>query len=402
MPLSLLRLWTGPLPHQELFPDRKINPLLHWLIHPVKRRLAKYYLLILQKVFGLKVIAVTGSAGKTTLKNMLTSILKIEGPTVATRDNITPTYNIPSTIFRCPPGTRYLILEMGIEYPGDMDFYTWLAQPDLGLILNVNRTHTQYLESISEVSAEKSKLLSILPPTGFAIVNADDPNIKIETSAPVSKFGTSTDCYVQIKSSSLTPDFTTQVEFLINHKSYVINLPLLGRHFSIKAAAAASAATLLDVRLQNIIYGLEHTPSPPHRMQVIRLPQGPILIDDSYNANPLAVLASLDTLAELARITGLIPVLIFGQMNELGQYEKSAHEEIGLKIKNLKFKILFCTGPATKHTIASAGFGQYFESVDELTKAVSLALSTSHLALIKASRSFHFETVVDYLYSLHR
>ncbi|KKT57949.1 MAG: UDP-N-acetylmuramoyl-tripeptide-D-alanyl-D-alanine ligase [Candidatus Amesbacteria bacterium GW2011_GWB1_47_19] len=395
----LLRLWTGPLPHQELFPDRQINPLLHWFIHPLKRRIAKYYLLFLQRISGLKVIAVTGSAGKTITKNMLTSVFSLEGPTVSTLDNITSTYNLPTTILRCSMRTRYLILEMSIEYPGDMDFYTWLARPDGAVYLNANRTHTQYLKDVSVVASEKAKLIDALVPSAPAVINADDPNINLPVSGSVFKFGASPNCFTQIKSSVISSDLKTKVELVINQKSFTIHLPFLGRHFAYPAAAAATIAILFNVHPQNIVYGLEHSPVPSRRLYLIPVKNGPLLLDDTHNANPLAVAASLDTLIEISRLTGNTPVFVFGQMNELGQYEQSAHEEVGLKIRKLKIENLLCTGPATKYTIAAAGTGQYFDTVETLSqRVIDFSSRNSHLCiLIKASRSFHFETIVESL-----
>jgi len=395
--LTLLHLWTGPLPKEELFPDRKIDPLLHWVIHPIKRWLAKIYLWILQRFFGLKVVAVTGSVGKTTTKDMLASILSLEGPTVVTRDNIPSTYTIPDTILRCTPATRVLVLEMGVEYPGDMDFYTWLARPDIGIITSVNRTHTHFLGTVENVSAEKGKLLTALSPAGFAVVNADDPNILINTQASILKFGVNPDSEIRIITSQLTPDFKTRLVLSINGQQITVNLPIAGRHFALNAAAAAAAAFRLTARPQSISAGLERFAPPPHRMTPVTLKNGVVLLDDSYNANPLAVSASLETLAELAQITHRQPVFIFGQMNELGQYEQSAHEEIGMKIAKLKIGKLFCTGPAAKHTVTAAGFGDYFETVEDLTSAVSQQLTATDLLLFKASRSYHFESIVSAL-----
>src|SRR3989344_8407168 len=158
MLLSLFRLWLGPLPKKEIFPEKKPNFLIHWFAHPIKRRLAKYYLLILQKIFGLTVIGITGSAGKTTTKDMLYSILKSAANTAATTANITPTYNIPTTILRCTPATKYLILEMGIEYMGDMDFYTWLARPDIAIITSIGPTHLEHFKNTDTVASEKNKI----------------------------------------------------------------------------------------------------------------------------------------------------------------------------------------------------------------------------------------------------
>jgi UDP-N-acetylmuramoyl-tripeptide--D-alanyl-D-alanine ligase len=401
MPTDPLRLWTGPLPTQELFPEHGIDPLVHWIIHPIKRRIAKYYLQLLQKYFGIKVIAITGSAGKTTAKEMLQSILSLVGPTVSTTGNITPTFNIPTTILRATHRTRFLILEMGVEYPGDMDFYTWLARPDIGVITTVNRTHTLFLGALKDVALEKGKLLKVLPKTGSAVVNADDSHIAIDTQAKLYKFGANKSNYTEIVSASVTPQFTTSIKLVVNGKPLSLDLPFTGTHFSFSAAAAATVASLLGVNHQIIEYGLNHTPPPPHRLRVLRFSQGPIIIDDAYNANPLAVAASLETLMSVAKITGLTPVFAFGQMNELGQYETSAHEEIGTLVKQLAIKSLFTTGPATKHTLTSAGFGQYFETRDQLRDHLKQFLTAQHVVLIKASRSFQFEDMVEDLSHLY-
>ncbi|MEK9201286.1 MAG: cyanophycin synthetase, partial [Patescibacteria group bacterium] len=279
----------------------------------------------------------------------LASILASQGPTVATTANITPTYNIPTTILRCTPSTRYLILEMGIEYIGDMDFYTWLAHPDIAIITPINLTHTLFLNDLETVTSEKYKIAK----NAKHVITYKD--VKPET----------------IKLSDT----------------------LIGSHFQINAALAFSAAKILNVPHPN----LDNFVPPEHRMNLIKLPSGGYLIDDTYNANPLATTEALKALIETSKRLKKTPVFVFGQMNELGQYEKSAHEEIGLKIKSLNIKHLYCLGPATKHTIKSAGFGEYFETQEELYQAVYKILDTKYLILIKASRGWHFEDLVEKL-----
>ena len=337
MSLSLIRLWLGPLPKEEIFPDRKYNPLIHWFFHPIKRRLAKYYLLILQKFFGLTVIGITGSVGKTTTKRMLQAVLPDSN---ATADNITSTYNIPTTILRTLPTTKYLILEMGVEYKGDMDFYLWLAHPDIAIITPINITHTQYLGDLKTITSEKFK---------------------------IGKYAKHLVTYKDVQATG----------------------------YGINKALITKVAHILGISPNFSSY----TP-PPHRMNFINLKNGSILIDDSYNANPLATKEALKTLVATAKKYKKTPVFVFAQMNELGSYEKSAHEEIGSVIKSLNIKHLFCLGPATKFTIQSAGFGKYFENQDDLYYAVSpLALSTSYLVLVKGSRSWHLENFVEKLIS---
>ncbi|MBI2008280.1 hypothetical protein HYS82_01350 [Candidatus Amesbacteria bacterium] len=334
MLLNLIRLWLGPLPKEEIFPEKTPNFLLHWFIHPIKRRLAKYYLLILQKFFGLTVIGITGSVGKTTTKKMLEAVLP---NSVATADNITSTYNIPTTILHTPPGTKYLILEMGVEYIGDMDFYLWLAHPDIAVITPINLTHIQYLFDLTTVTSEKYK---------------------------IAKYAKHLITYKDVKASG----------------------------FDINKSLVTKVAQLFRVPPN-----LSSFTPPLHRMNFINLKNGGILIDDSYNASPLATREALKTLVAIAKKHQKTPVFVFAQMNELGQYEKSAHEEIGKLIKKLNIKHLFCVGPATKHTIKSAGLGRYFETQEPLFPTLIPLLTSHYIILIKGSRSWHLEDLVSRL-----
>jgi len=398
MPLWLLRLWLGPLPKQEIFPENSPNLVLHWLIHPVKRRLAKYYLWVLQRFFGLKVIALTGSAGKTTTKLLLHAAFSSAGPTVSTADSVTSTYNLPTTILKATPATKYLILEMGVEYPGDMDFYTWLARPDIAIILNVNRTHTHYLGSIASVAHEKSKLFASLPPGGIAVFPADDPHIAPPINAKSMTFGLSGNAYCQILSSKIQPNLTTKIKLLINQQPVTYSLGLLGEHLAANLAATVSCTYALGLNPDSFTSAFTHLEPAAHRLRPKQLKSGALIIDDTYNANPLAVTQSFATLMTLAKLLKKTPVFVFGQMNELGQYEQSAHTEIGILIKKSGLKHLLCHGPATRHTLKSAGFGDYYESKDRLVRALRpLTLDSKYLTLIKASRGWHLEDVIDRL-----
>ena len=177
---SLARLWFGPIPdeHVKVIIRSPKEYLYKLLIHPIKRRVAKYYLLLLRKVFGLKVIGITGSAGKSTTKEMTASILTESGKTVASYANIDPVFNIPSTILKCSPQTRFLVLEMGVEYPGEMDFYLWLAKPDIGLMTNIYPAHTEFFENIQGIAKEKGKLIRALKPQGFAVLNKENNSLR--------------------------------------------------------------------------------------------------------------------------------------------------------------------------------------------------------------------------------
>lgn len=371
MSSKLLELWLGPLPKEEILSERKRSFWRHWLFHPIKRRLAKLYLLVLKNVFNLQVIAITGSVGKTTTKDMLQSILSAEAPTVATTGNITPTYNIPTTILRCSPRIKYLILEMGIEYVGDMDFYTWLARPDIAVITAVDLSHTEFLGDLKIVAHEKGKIAKFAK---YLVIPENAANIEINTKGKVVK---------------------------VSVEAHVLPEKLLGSHFNLNASLAIAVAKLLKVPPETFSVLSKFNP-PRRRMELIRFSSGSYIIDDTYNASPLAVREALKTLSETAKRLKKNPIFVFGQMNELGQYEKQAHEKIGLLVKDLKQKFggleFFCLGPATKSAIESAGFGRYFENQNDMFNGLKpLTVSADNLILIKGSRSWHLDELVDKL-----
>src|SRR3989304_4696340 len=239
----LFRWWVTPrLPINHIYLTNEerhvgINKLMgtyikRFFIHPIKRRLAKYYLITLKKIFGLKVIAITGSAGKTTTKEMIASILKQDGGTIASLANIDPIYNIPSTILRCTPFTKYLVLEMGIEYPGEMDFYLWLATPDMGVITNIYPTHTEFLGDVGGVYMEKSKLVRSLKKNDIAVLNSQDKyltKLKNSLTGKIVWFGDGT--AVMASQEKLQKNFTTEFRIIFDQnslKKIKVTIPVFG------------------------------------------------------------------------------------------------------------------------------------------------------------------------------
>src|SRR3989304_5477406 len=186
---SLIKWWVTPkLPYQDVYglpllKEKGVLSLINyriiqWFSHPIKRRAARQYLRLLQHFTDIKVIGSTGSVVKSTTSQMINSILKQNGSVVCTLPNVDSVYNIPNTILRCKPETRYLILEMSVEYPGEMDFYLWLARPDIGVITNIFPTHTEFLGGIDGGLKEKSRVVLSLSKEGAAVLNESDPRLK--------------------------------------------------------------------------------------------------------------------------------------------------------------------------------------------------------------------------------
>lgn len=363
---SIILWWQTPkFPVIHL--SDKTSFIKKWFFHPIKRRVARFYLKLLQKFTGIKVIAITGSAGKTTTKEMIVSILKLDGKTSYTPQNIDPTYNIASTILKTMPGTKYLILEMGVEYPGEMDFYLWLAKPDLGIVTNIFPTHTEFLGNIEGVFAEKSKLVTSLDKNDFAVLNSGDKllkSLKEKINAKISWFEPNIDPIVQ------------------------------------NANAAKIIVKTLGVRDEFIKKGIENYERPPHRLNLIRHKSGAIILDDSYNSNPWAAVSSLEYFNKLARGK---KIAVLGDMLELGNYDEIAHRELGLRVAKSDFQVVIGIGKSSRFMIdevekKSKNTKAYL--FDEYKKALPVVrglLKKDVSILVKGSHSIHLDRLVDSL-----
>lgn len=408
----IIKWWVTPkLPSEYIFilADRKPkefyrtfgNNVRRWFIHPIKRRIAKYYLRILQKLFGIKVIGITGSSGKTTTKEMAASILRQEGRTISSYANIDPVYNIPTTILKCRPNTKYLVLEMGVEYPGEMDFYLWLAKPDIGLITNIGIAHTEFLKNIKGVVKEKSKLVRQISKDGYSILNADDANLSEiggKLTSNVLWFGDGGSIYAKdIRNKRMKTNFT----LVINKNNISVHLPGIGRQMVTNSLAAASVGYIFGVNPAKIKEGIETSTPQAHRMSIVKHKSGAIILDDTYNSNPKACEEALKTLVETAGISKKVAVL--GDMLELGVYEKQAHRKIGKIVSLMGIDFLIGVGEASKVLIeeASKNIGKkrtaWVKDVNYIHTSLKPYLRQNTFILIKGSRAVGLDKIISRL-----
>ncbi len=370
----IVQWWMTPmLPYQDIyelpllknkgFIPKYLHLFSQWVIHPIKRRLARTYLQVLQNVTNIKVIGVTGSAGKSTTVSMLASILKLEGNTVFTPYSIDPVYNIPNTILRCTPYTKYLILEMSVEYPGEMDYYLWLSKPDVGLITNIFPTHLASLGSVQGVLGEKIKLVKHLEKNKIAILNSSDLLLK--------RSGKSLKC---------------KVEWFIG-----INDPMQNN-----SNAASKAAELLGIEKSKITKAIGRFKSPDHRLQLIKLPYNIQILDDTYNSNPKAAIAALDYFNKIAKGQ---KIAVLGDMLDLGDYQVKAHKELGKKVSEYGFNIVIGIGKSIKITLdevknRSKSKVLFADSVDEAVEMVRSNMMKDLSIFVKGSRSLELDKLV--------
>lgn len=365
-----------------------------WLVHPIKRRIAKHYLVFLRTFFGLKVIGITGSAGKTSTKEMLAAILKLEGETIYSFANIDPIYNIPTTLLRCKPSTRFLVLEMGVEYRNEMDFYLWLVKPDVGVITNIYPTHTLFFKNVDGVYKEKSKLVKGISKTAYAVLNSESTQLrKLEDKLKSKVIWHGGASSIKSSPARFMGDFKTRFTLKIDGASVDINLPVLGKQFVENALAAAASAKALEISNKKIKKGLESFKLQDHRMNVRKLRSGAILVDDSYNNNPEAARKAIDMLKDLAGNKKTI--LVFGDMLELGKDEVKYHKEIMSIAKRKKIDCIIGIGQLSQNVVSGKRY--WAEGWEKAVPVVKQLLGKNVIVLVKGSRSIGLDRLVEAL-----
>ena len=370
------------------------------IIHPLKRRIAKYYLVLLRKTFGLKVIGITGSAGKTTTKEMLLGILRLCEKTVASYENIDSVFNIPTTILKCVPGTKYLILEMGVEYPGEMDFYLWLAKPDIGIITNIFPTHTQFFKNVHGVFKEKKKLVEVLTSDDKAILNANDKflnTLKNKLSSEIIWYGSKAEIYSS--KVEVTKEGKTKFNLVYENNQIGIEIPMIGMQYVENALAAITCAKNLNIDFTKIEIGLKNFSPPKHRMQILNKSGGVKIYDDAYNNNPMAAKTTIDNFMKNNKENSKI--IVFGDMLELGADEIKFHDEMGSFISEYKTDALICVGKRSEYTAKAASRKlanvYFFNDLNRIPLIIKKHLGKNTDILIKGSHSLHLEQLVPLL-----
>lgn len=289
-------------------------------------------------------IGITGSVGKTTTKELCYSVLSQKFNVLASRKNIDPVFNIPETIMRMRPKTEKVILEMGVEYPGDMEFYLSLVQPNTAIVTRVFFAHSQFLGDVENIAEEKSLLVKNLPKNGTAILNWDDVYVRKmadQTAASVVFYGSDKkECDVWASNISIE---NYQTVFLLNHsvERIEIKLQLLGKHFVYPALAAAALGLSVGLNLMNIKRGLEAVGAPEHRLQLLEGTGPWIVLDDTYNSSPIAVEEAINLMKDLPARRRIV---VLGEMRELGIYSEKLHRHIAQKLYSERVDLVMLGG----------------------------------------------------------
>jgi UDP-N-acetylmuramoyl-tripeptide--D-alanyl-D-alanine ligase len=344
--------------------------------------------------FTLPLIGVTGSNGKTTLKNMIASILQAacEDPSqvLATEGNLNNNIGVPLMLARLNDKHRYGVIEMGMNHFGEIDYLTHLVKPHVAIINNAAAAHLEGLEDISGVARAKGEIFAGLDTDGIAILNKDDPFYDywqgLANKHKQITFGLKNPADI-----SATLSDSPTISLHTPQGDIDVTLPLLGEHNVMNALAATAATLALDISLTAIKQGLENVKPAPGRLRQHILSNGTKLIDDTYNANPASVVAAINTLAALPGTH----ILILGDMKELGENAQQLHAEIGKKAHDAGIEYLFTLGELSQGAAKTFGKNaQHFTERTDLLAALQSHLQADVTILIKGSRSMHMEKVV--------
>lgn len=345
-------------------------------------------------------VGITGTCGKTTVKDLTRSILSLAGETLATDGNFNNDIGVPLTLLRLTEKHKYAIVEMGTNHPGEIDYTVNLVKPDVALINNVGYAHLEGFGSLRGVFRAKSEIFNGLNSGGTAVFNHDSEfygdflnEQKHFRCCSFSRENSDATCYA----SDIQIDSRGRAGFVLHNPdgTVPVKLRIVGIHNVANACAAATAAYALGIGLDVIRQGLESYEAYQGRLKVTEK-NNVTLIDDTYNASANAVFAAIEAMNSMDGYK----VLILGDMGELGDQAEELHKEVGARVLNSRIDLFLTVGNLTRLSAeASGGKGSFFESKDELKLWLkdNFDKNRKSAVLIKGSHSMKMHEILDYI-----
>jgi UDP-N-acetylmuramoyl-tripeptide--D-alanyl-D-alanine ligase len=360
------------------------------------QKIAKYW----RQQQDIRVIGITGSVGKSTTKELVTTVLEQRYSTLKNAGNLNNEIGLPLTLLSLSPGHRRAVLEMGLYVPGEIALLCDLAQPQVGVITNVGTVHAERAGSQEAIARGKAELVEALPvaPDGVAILNYDDLWVREmaeKTLARVFYYGL--DPQADLWADQVEGLGLDGIRFRLHYRNEVLHLrvPLIGRHSVHTALRAAAVGLIEGLSWQEIIGGLRsgHTQL---RLVAVRTSSGALLLDDTYNASPQSTLAALNLLAEMNGRK----IAVLGDMLELGPYEYNGHWKVGIRASSVA-DVLITIGERSRTIAAAArqaGFAsqnmEEFDNAEQASSHLRHRLQGDDIVLIKGSRGMHMDRIV--------
>ena len=363
-------------------------------------QLAAYW----RRQFAISLVAITGSNGKTTVKEMLASILREAAGSaeavLATQGNLNNDIGMPLTLLQLNAAHRYGVIEMGMNHAGEIDYLTGIAAPDVALINNASGAHLEGLGSVEAVARAKGEIFSGLQHYGTAVMNADDVHVPIWRALagahPLLEFGL--DPHADVCGTWQPRNDGLQLEVRTPQGNFTALLQVPGAHNARNALAATAAAIALSIPLEKIVVGLEKFGGVAGRLQRKNALHGAHLIDDTYNANPASVRAAISVLAQVSGKH----ILVLGDMGELGEDAATFHAQIGSEARRAGIEKLYGLGTLSGNAVREFGSGaRHFEHIEELLPVLEKELDAKTTVLVKGSRFMKMERVVQFCCAGH-
>ncbi|ORU89921.1 MAG: UDP-N-acetylmuramoyl-tripeptide--D-alanyl-D-alanine ligase [Cycloclasticus sp. symbiont of Poecilosclerida sp. M] len=358
-----------------------------------------------RKKSAVSLVAITGSNGKTTVKEMLRSIFAESKKVLATEGNLNNHIGVPLTLLKLTGEHQVAVVEMGASHRGEISQLCEIAKPDVAVLNNVGAAHLEGFGSLQGVAEAKGEIVSGLNDAGIAVLNLTEPWFEywngLAGGTRVMSFGWTSEADVwadeaTIISELIAGEFKTTFMLHYQKKAAQISLNLVGAHNILNAAAAATAAFAMGVSMQQVADGLGLMQPVKGRLQPLAGLNQSVIIHDGYNANPKSFEAALNCVLSLE-----IPIwLVLGDFSELGDAAESIHQQLGQDIANSGVERLYATGRFMKHTVKSASAGiqaKHFAEKSALITELSKALVKGVVVLVKGSRSQGLEDIVDQL-----
>ncbi|MAJ91451.1 MAG: UDP-N-acetylmuramoyl-tripeptide--D-alanyl-D-alanine ligase [Legionellales bacterium] len=345
-------------------------------------------------------IAITGSNGKTTVKEMVTSILSTISKVHSTSDNLNNDIGVPKTLFGLNKDHRYGVIEMGANHLGEIGWLSKITSPNIAVITQCAPAHLEGFKNIESIAKAKAEIYTGLQSSGIAVINADDAyadfwknsckKIKQVTFGIESESADIRAKNIKLSANKLFISFS----LITNDDSIQISLPLIGHHNVMNALAAAACCSSLNISLQTIKKGLESVRPIKGRLEIKTGKNKSRIIDDTYNANPTSLDAGIKTLCNFQGTR----FIVLGDMGELGEKAVKFHEDVGIDAKRKNIDGLFTIGKLSMNAAKSFGQGAFhFSSHDELGRALIKILDKNSNILIKGSRAMKMECLIEML-----
>ena len=350
--------------------------------------------------FTLPLIGVAGSNGKTTVTQMIASILRAsvtnKAAAFCTEGNFNNDIGLPLTVLRLTDTHRIGVVELGMNHPGEIAYLSGIARPTIGVVTNAQREHQEFMKTVRDAAIENASMFDFLPADGIALVNADDPHHSLFVDRAggraVMSFGIDEPADVRALVVAGDAAFGSHLSIATPSGSIAVVLAIAGRHNALNAAAATAAALAAGVSLAHIADGLQAFRPVKGRLVKSLLPSGAVLLDDTYNANPDSVRAAIDVLATI----GGRRVLVLGPMAEVGDEGPAFHREVGEYARARGLDQLLAIGDATIPAAEAFGAAALRHAdIGALIDAVRNEANAGTTLLVKGSRSARMERVID-------